>query len=416
MVNHDKKAMKAIEHWWVKPHLLLFLFILPIYVLIYFSGSGTEDTHNYFSSYYFMLGLLYLVILGLSALFGQRLQFLRVTQNTFQPNTIFLDIIAGLTIAAYIIWFGEILYNPQLILNVLTDQSANLRTEISTIPGVTTFTQLGVVFAIYYTYCRWAWKNKLPTRFKYYFYIIIILTAFRTVAWSERLGLIELILPIMLIYLSSKEIKRPILKFIVLLGPFAGVATLVVFFSVAEYFRSWLAWAQYGSKDFVTFMLDRIYAYYYNSLNDGAGFLTEFPWPELKGQYTFSWIYGFPVIGGIITDMVGLAHDSVLYMDVYGQPGFTTFTGIFPVFYDFGIVGALVYAILFGGLSGLFYCHFKNRYGIGMVIFPMFFVGMAEILRIPYLGTTRIFPIFLFLIIGYFMLRKTAGTQKSENG
>jgi len=99
-------------------------------------------------------------------------------------------------------------------------------------------------------------------------------------------------------------------------------------------------------------------------------------------------------------------------MDIYGLPGYTTFTGIFPVFYDFGIIGALVYAAIFGGISGLLYLHFKNRTGIGLALYPMIFIGLSETLRLLYLGTTRIFPIFIFLIIGYLVSRKTKSVNE----
>ncbi len=51
---------------------------------------------------------------------------------------------------SYAVWFGPLLGKPQLLLEIVRGERSELRDAISTVPGVTTFTQFGVAYAIAY--------------------------------------------------------------------------------------------------------------------------------------------------------------------------------------------------------------------------------------------------------------------------
>jgi len=69
-------------------------------------------------------------------------------------------------------------------------------------------------------------------------------------------------------------------------------------------------------------------------------------------------------------------------------------------------VGGFLYAFLWGGGAGFFYKQYLKRSGLGYIIFPIFFISILDMLREPYLSQTRVFPIFLFAIIGYLFFKR----------
>jgi oligosaccharide repeat unit polymerase len=404
-----------VRYWWFKPYSLVFFFILPAYLLLFLIGIDLEFTRDYLSLDYLLLGLLYLVTLGGAAYIGAGTgKGGPVTIPILSINRWYLDLIAGLTILAYVIWFFDVIFNPGLLLSVLLGQAANLRGEISTIPGLTTLTQLGVAYGIFYACYRWVFRQALPRRYTLYLVVIIILAVFRTLAWSERLGLIELVLPIALIYFSSLRVSGRTARVFLTLGPLAGLVGVIVIFGLAEYFRSWLNWAQYRSDNLLIFMIDRFHTYYATSVNNGAGLLTELPWPDLKAHYTFSWLYAFPGVGEALAEYVGARPVMDSFLDLFGDQEFTTFTGIFPVYYDFGILGGLVYAAVVGAVTGICYRQFNRGAGIGLLLYPFLYISLAEILRILYLGESRTFPVFIFLVIGYLLMRRPPAVEVSD--
>ncbi len=394
--------------WWIKPYNLILGLILPVYVLIYIAGYSPDNAKNYFTSYYFLLGLTYILIFAATCYIFSKVKIIHSYRIKLRFSPGWLDFLAIATILAYLIWFWDIVHNPQLLLFVFDESVINLRQEISTIPGITTLVQAGVVYSVFYSIYRWRYRIKMHWRFRWYMYAIILLAAFRMLAWSERLGLVEVILPLALVYLPTLNVSKGWKRTVLVGAPYIGLMLLIIFFGISEFFRSWAAQAQYGSQSLPSYVLERFYLYYQTSLNNGSGLLTEFPWPELKGQYTFLWLYNFPAIGGALTSWTGISHACAHFLDMYGRIGFTTFSAIFPVFYDFGILGGFIYAAILGGCTGLFYRQFEKRSGPGIFLYPIMFIALTEMLRLLYLGTTRIFPIVAILTLGYFIIRTRA--------
>lgn len=393
--------------WWIKPYNLILGIILPVFILIYLMSNSDDYYKNYFTLYYFLLGLLFILIMTATSYIFSKVLFIRTYKVSIRFSPLWMDILAILTIAAYLIWFWDVFNHPELLVNIVMQSETSVRGEISTIPGITTLVHLGMVYSIYYAIYRWRLGIVMKRRFNWYVLIIILLAAIRTIAWSERLGLIEVFLPLILIFLTSKEFKKPVNRGIIKVAPYLGLIGLIVFFGAAEYFRSWAAEGQYGSHSLLSYMVERFYLYYQTSLNNGCGLLTEMQWPELKGQYSLLWLYNFPIIGENLSDWVGISHAYSQFLNNYGRLGFTTFSGIYPVFYDFGLFGGFFYAAIWGGCLGMFYSQFSKINGPGLLLYPVTFAALTETLRLLYMGTTHIFPVVAFILIGYFLLRKT---------
>src|SRR5207248_4753847 len=72
--------------------------------------------------------------------------------------------------------------------------------------------------------------------------IVFALGAARALVFSERLALIELVVPAFVVAVRMTVLGRPLSGFVrssLQLAPLLGVAVLLLFFGSFEYFRSW---------------------------------------------------------------------------------------------------------------------------------------------------------------------------------
>lgn len=381
---------------------------------VFISGGFTPRYgRDYFNFEYFLLGLTYLCILGVTSFLGSLKN--SPTQKdksiSVKSNPLFMDFLAAVTVMAYLIWFWDIIKNPELFTRVIVGLYLNVRQEISTIPGLTTLTQLGVVYAIFFACYKWVWKKELKLRYYIYLYTLILLGIIRTIAWSERLATIEVVLPMALIYFYNYHGKNRIKRFINLTGPYLGIFFILIFFGIFEFIRSW-GKQQVNADSLISFMIDRFGYYYYSSMNNGAGLLTEFPWPNFDGQFTMKWIYTFPILSDYLPSYTDHGRKFLTY---FADVEFTTYSGFFPVFYDIGIVGGLIYASIYGFIIGFCYRKFKEGIGFGLLMYPILFTSLAELLRILYMSYSRIIPIIIFMIIGYKLIKQQGDDMKVKH-
>lgn len=321
---------------------------------------------------------------------------------------------AGLVITAmaYAIWFALILKQtgPGILISVLKgDEGAiyeliRLRKDAA-ITGVTSLTQtgIGVGLAGVFLGCQTGWRG-VAWQLAFLFF----LTFMRAIFLAERLALLELALPGMLLWLClrGRMIRR---RWIVQLAPVAGVAALYFLFTFSEYFRSWGYYSSQGETSLLWFTLARLSGYYVTSLNNGA-----LLWQELGPLYfpyaTLEWLWRFPVIGGPLRDLCGgsdapAAAASVIVAEE-GNPEFNNPTGIFVTFTDLGVPGAMVFWVFFGATVMLLYRACRRGSIAGLFAYPFVFMGLTDQIRIFYLTGGRTFAAWLFLIAAIIVARR----------
>ena len=231
-----------------------------------------------------------------------------------------------------------------------------------------------------------------------------MLTILRTIAWSERLALLEIIIPIVLFYFSileKKQLKKRFRRIIIFL-PYIGIFLLLLLFGFFEYFRSWSYYKQFYDNIF-QFTTERVFMYYYGAVNSAAAILEYSNWPSLTFNTYLNWIYKFPFIGESISSALPSESygDWESFLNRYLDPEFNNQTGLFKPYWDSGILGAIVFFLIWGALAKYSYRDFQRGYGQGLYFFPLIFISVLEALRIPYLSESRVFPVFLFAIIAY---------------
>lgn len=403
--------------WWANPAVLIGAFILPLFMLVFLvptvfgRGSIVLNARVYFDWPYFGLGVAFFATMLVGALLGTYLRPAPPSPRAARESRVsegYLEALGLLSIAAYMIWFRGMVTSPSDLVALFTGGGADIRGNNQTIGGVTTLAQCGIAYSI--LYLDQLWGTRVPFRTKrphWYFAIIVVWTVFRVYAWAERLALIELAVPIGLLFFCYRtDVRWRVVSAIRRFGPFLGLGAMLLYFGATEYSRSWNAHYQYSEDSFWDFVTRRFLTYYYTALNNGAGLLQNYDWPTYQADHVLQWLYRFPVsIGPIFRYTFDVESVDTRFLFAYADREFSNMSGLFTVYFDLGIGGALVYAALWGATIGYAYSCVKARTGFWRLLYPLLFVAILEAMRVPYLGEPRAIPPVFALAIGYLLFR-----------
>lgn len=313
----------------------------------------------------------------------------------------------ALTLAGYLLWLIVGLKNGfslGMLLEFLRGADETLADALKhdvfvTVPGVTTSTQFGLAAMLLGTrlYCRG------KTSLKYPLGSLIFLAAARALIYSERLALIELVVPAVVLALRLKVLERPLpadWRVGIIWLPLVAVPLVAVLFGGFEYFRSW----QYYKESFSSlpeFTIWRLLGYYTTAHNNGAMSLAlREPWP--LPYATLSWIWEFPLIESSSFSYehlsgVNPAEIHTFTLERYGNEELNNDGGLFTPIRDFGWAGFGFFWIVFGFLVGKAYRGYRGGTLAGCLFYPIFFLAILELPRVQYFTTTRTFPAIVFL-------------------
>lgn len=326
------------------------------------------------------------------------------------PDTVLMRwfyLATALSLFGYAAWLGVGLKNGfgvgvllDLLLNPEPGTGEHTRDEMfPAIAGVTTCTQfavaavpLGVWLALRGVKGVW-----LP--------LGVLLTAafLRALLFNERLALIELVLPGLVVALRVAWLGRPARtwqRWGLAAAPLAGVLGLVAIFGTFEYFRSWRYYEREFSS-YTEFTVWRISGYYTTAHNNGAMALeTQDPLPLPFSTLRHWW--WFPLI-----DKTPLDYEKLTRVDPhevkhrmlerYGTPELNNDGGLFQPAIDYGAAGSLVFWFLCGAMTGRFYRSYLSGNVAGIALYPLAFLAILEAPRYLYLTHPRSFPALLFV-------------------
>lgn len=297
-----------------------------------------------------------------------------------------------------------ILADPGLVIAFLTGKAsvfALIKERTLQIPGLTSVSNLAALFATLY-----ALKSKIADRpldwFDHAFAAMVFLAVLmRAVINSERLAIIEVVLPIGIVWFGTVGTRW---RAWMSLAPILGIAGIILLFGVTEYFRSWTVYRHYYD-DYTDFVLSRIWGYYLTALNNGAG-LTELYPPTFDGTYTMNWFYRFPLFPWVATGEEPTFWD---YAFQYATAEFNNTSGIFAPMQDYGSIFGILMWFVLGVLSGRIYDGYRQGRFQYMIIHPTWMIGVYEILRLFYWGSSKYFPTLIVTVaIIVFMARHRA--------
>lgn len=405
-------VVQRASPWWVHPARLLAIVVLPIAIVVclYTADVINHNRANYsapvfFNAYYAALFLGGLLILTVFALVGAR-------GNSGAPSVSFgngaLDFLFIACLTAYAIWFGPMLASaPEVLLGAITAESGAVYDvrELSTrLPGITTLTQFGVAYVCIYAIRKFVNGERLPRRFDVFLAIIMGAAIFRALVNSERIALVEVAIPLLVILCKGAQLTgaRPLRIFRQTL-PLLILGASPVFFTLFEYNRSWINHYQYEYDSLLEFALERFGLYYITSVNNFCGFLDHSAWPTFTGEWSLLWLYRFPLIGPALADLVGADSGAAFetFLKEYATDEFNNPTGILIVYHDWGVFGGVLFLAAYGLFAGLAYRAFEQSRGLLQYIYPIVFYSFFEILRIGYLYDGRSIAAVIGLGIAY---------------
>jgi len=272
--------------------------------------------------------------------------------------------------------------------------------KMETVSGVSTMTQFGIAAVVL---CSLAFWHR-PKLFRVLVCPMLLLSALRALLNSERLAVLELAIPLGIMWLRMNFIGRlvsiwtpirlnmiPVLTFIAVFVMFAGM----------ESFRSWRHY-QKKSDSLIEFAAIRFGGYYVTSMNNGALLLDhsgEQPFP----YYSIEWFWRMPILSSIFSyeEMSGIdpSKDFQSMLATYANPEFNNPGGLFVLLGDMGVIGGLTIMFVMGIFFGIAYSSFiLGRLG-GLLFYPTTIVCALEMPRFFYYGSHRNFPSVIFLFV-----------------
>ena len=381
--------------WWINPGKLTLLFVVPVYLLVVFVVPSAWPelivlkSGFYIHGWYALYGLFLLTVLGVCGLIGARVTVdARQSGSSIAARPLLLAVFGVMIIAAYVIWFYPVL---------LTGKFTADRRAMNVTPGITSFTQLGVPFTAAYLSSRLLEGERFTRLIRAQFWLILGLTLVRVQLWGERLAIIEVAVPLAVLVLTHQTPRSALGRFTfriaAALGPFLGIPVLLAAFTLTEYFRSWTVYSQTQNIGLVDFMVSRLVTYYFTALNNGAGMLVtqEGRWPTFDFYNILAWMYTLPLGIGAAAQELLLRHGppGIEFLVRWADVEFNNLSGVFPIVYDIGFIGAALYFSVFGFVAGIVYRSMVNGRVLGLLFYGPIYVASLEVLRISYLNGSR---------------------------
>lgn len=412
MIALDARLRRA---WWLYPHRFAWLVLAPIAGLLILAAPGllAENGVVSYISPVRAVGLVLLVVAyGAGSHFGFHLRTRRPGRHhavEFGDRT--LVVLFLITIAAYVVWFSSLIAHPAAIAGVFLLHKGAIYTSrglLGTTPGITTFTQAGIVFSSIVG-VRLMAGGHLSHRMWTLFYVLLAITLFRVVVMSERLAIIEFMVP-MLPFIVARIYKRKSLRWAIWLGPFFAVSTLIVFFGVTEYFRSWINHYSDVDSSYFEFVINRIGVYYTYAINTGFGVLNAHQDGSWFPVYSFSWLLNIPGVANIVH--ISQTQRLAAFLSLYGDAQFNNVSGVVTWVIDFGWIGATLVAVANGTLIGMAWRGYVRGEGLLRYLYPVLAVGMFDMIREPYLGQGRSFLPIVLMLVCYYCVRTSRGRRR----
>ncbi|HEU0200359.1 MAG TPA: O-antigen polymerase [Burkholderiaceae bacterium] len=400
-------GLPARRLWWLDPTRIVLGILLPIYLSLLAFDFATVTPVTYVPSGLYYWGIVLMLALALGAGFGAYDYAPDEPAERIEIPRALMFFLLAVTLAGYAVWFYPLALNPGLIAEIAFAGRINVRDQVSTLPGVTTLSQCALAYVIAFAIRRWAGWQRIAWWERAGLWLIGCLALFRAFVWSERLAAIELIVCYAVAVAAFYRFRTVERYRAAALAPIVAPFVLYLAFVGTEYFRSWDFYRHFYSSIW-EFGFERLAAYYATAVNNGIGLLVESKqWPRYNGAYMFEWAYVLPGLGSILSGYFGDPdNDYHAFLANHAREEFNNPSGIFPIVYDVGYFGSVLYFLLVGLLIGFAYRAYRRRYLGGLLFFPTCVMFIVELLRFNYFAASRYIPAFGALLLVYAVARR----------
>ena len=391
---------RAADLWWLHPARIVLLVVVPVYLGALMYDLRKVVANVYIPGWDYAFGGLLVLALAL----GAQLAGTGTAESTRQAapriSLGLMMFLLGTTVVTYTIWFGPLLWQPQLLMEIVRGERAELRESLSTVKGLTTFTQFGVAYVIAYALKRSAGVQPLRRIEHIGLALVFGLAAFRAFAWAERLAVLELLVCFTVARLAYLDIGSERRWRVASLAPVVAPLGVYLLFTLGEYFRSW----EYYVKEYDTvwhYTAERLIAYYATAINNGIGALVDtHDWPYFRGAFILESLYRMPGLGAALDAVFGdPVSVPVFWLEVYARPEFNSQTDYFRIVLDLGYAGAAIYYLVLGYVFGRAYHGYRAGRRFGLLMYGVIVLHLIESLRYGYLGEPRFVPLAVGLVL-----------------
>lgn len=430
------KAAKSLHLWCLSP-VVLSIFVgigsmLPVALIGDDEFRSLWKTPKWITSDTLLLFGCGVLAMSFGALVGMSMIRAKRTYEAPWPNlsddavhllrrsSTVLTLITVLGYAGFAYLIAKAGLTPAQLLSATTDGETALKDAIGTIPGLTTLTQFGIA-AVVVSGTLLAREFSRSELIK--LLVVIGLAAPRAYLWSERLALLELLIPVGVIAAAHLSTGKGLRRLIAQGIPVIGLVSVFPIFAVFEYFRSWTFYRAHGQSSFVDFAVGRFAGYYATALNNGELVIDHLRWP---GRWPFDTLEGFWSAPGISNLQIyerlsgyqrlsGLPRpysnsDVSPFADMlkqYANPEFNNPSGYAGPFVDYGHTGGMIFLLVAGVLIGLVYRGFCNARLWGMLLYPVVVIGLVEMPRYIYWVNGRVTYAWLALGVIIVLMART---------
>ena len=394
---------KFLSIWWLNPTIIY----IAMTLIAFYACSISERSYwllygvrgKYVSAAYLIMYVLSAFLFCLGCKSAKTLHDVQL-MDAIKLKDVYKYLLF-VVVVAYGIWFVRFVsihglsnFFSFLKPTVLAAKASVFRLNSGRIPGITSMTEFGVVVAplsvILFTISR-------EKKYILHFLVLCILATIRAVLFSERLAIIEILTPSIIVFLALHRYRK-----LYVFLPIVAIVFLFVFFGVFEYSRSWSRYyvnVYHGT--YAEFIINRVMGYYAIAVNTECTAITYFE-PCYFPNRLLLWLWQFPLLNKV-PDMISPDSNVAKLLAAYGNPEFNNPGGMLTAVCDFGAIG-LVFSFFFGRIVGGVYKSFRKGGLRGMIFYPICFLALVELPRYFYFGNQRAF----FVLVGmYIMYEKT---------
>lgn len=399
--------------WWLWPAAPIVLLVIPTLLAanaidaeVYERAWRTPKILDAKWTLVLFAGMMALVIGTMVAAMAERSE-LRQPAKEWPSLSIGARIVLGrmypalviLTLLGYVVWIGNGLRNGLTFADVnqvLTTQDnfkLPIKQKLETLPGITTLTQVAVTAVIVGVLLDLDSPNIWIRRA---YRLVILLATIRGLMLAERLAAAELVVPLIVLRGAAlahrlRGSKRLLLSW----APIIGAVALIGGFAASEYTRSWTFYENARDQSFAAFASERLLGYYATSHNNGV-LILDHPTGTQLPIYTTAFAWEIPPGSVIASESVISASDQRGdLLSKYANPEFNSVSGIASPFSDWGMFGGLVFFTVHGFLIGVLHLSFMRGRPIGVLFYPIVFIGLLEMPRYLYWYQGRATPALL---------------------
>ena len=394
--------------WWLHP---AWAFMLLTGCMAFIACITPEDSYSEWSTRKYLIGELPLTLLALMLAFLGGILLTSGAATRGRTSSISFTVrrtqylrraygaLFALTLLGYFLWFGSAMSQGVSLVeltNVLNREEGaigTLKENSRPIGGVTTMTQFGPVVVAIGVILRKIGAGTRSYRW------LFALAGVRAVFYAERLALIEVLVPFIIIVAITVGPERRGAKWI-RVAPLIAAPLVWGIFAAFEYSRSWVYYQWVTDLPFTEWISLRLAGYYTTSFNNSALMATATREGDLP-YFTVDGFWNAPIVSSLwpYPGRSGMTAPDwwaeVLYRNA--NPEFNN-TGSFLVSYgEFGLVAAALIWLTLGAVVGFIFTRMTRGDLPAMLTVATLFVGLLELSRFTYWTQGRAFPVLLAL-------------------